>query len=183
MIPSFVRVAATTKLSFVFAVCLLVSVLFSALAAQVQVRLPEMTVEAGTVITIPVTIGDLGNEKVTAFEFVVSCDTTVIRLSGVEQGGTRSDGLTMFANNRVRPFGPGRMKVVCASAEPILGRGVLVKIIAAASNRAGSTDVILSNVVLNAGKPEVRGVNGSIRLKLKDFRPSKRRSDSSDNVR
>jgi hypothetical protein len=183
MIPSFVRVAASRKLSFVSAVCLLVSVLFSSLTAQVQVRLPEMTAQAGNVITIPVTIGDLGSEKVTAFEFVVSCDTTVVRLSGVEQGGTLSEGLTMFANNRVRPYGPGRMKVVCASAEPIQGKGVLVKIIAEAANRAGSTGVLLTNVVLNAGKPEVRSVNGLIRLKTLAAQPSRGRSDSLVKVR
>jgi hypothetical protein len=89
----------------------------------------------------------------------------------------------MFANNRVRPYGPGRMKVVCASAEPIQGKGVLVKIIAEAANRAGSTGVLLTNVVLNAGKPEVRSVNGLIRLKTLAAQPSRGRSDSVVKVR
>src|SRR3990172_12920558 len=94
--------------------CLQVAVTPLFLPAQIRVALPEVSVHPGTQISIPVRIGELAGEKVTAFEFVVSCDTNIVLLQGVDQRGTLSEGLTMFANNRVAPFGRGRMKVVCA---------------------------------------------------------------------
>lgn len=113
---------------------------------------------------VPVTIGELTGEKVTAFEFVVSCDSNIVVLKGVAQKGTLSEGLTMFANNRVAPFGRGRMKVVCASAKPLSGNGVLVNILASARKKNGTTPLKLTEVVLNAGKPAIETIQGVARI-------------------
>jgi hypothetical protein len=183
MVPSTVRVAAIKLFSLTTALGLLLPVLHSTLSAQIQVKLPEMTAQAGSELSIPLMIGGLGGEKVTAFEFVVSGDTSIVRFTGVEQGGTISEGLTMFANNRVRPYNAGRMKVVCASAEPIKGKGVLVKILATVGKKAGTCPLVLTNVVMNAGKPEARPINGLIRSKLQSMETPKALGDSLLHVR
>jgi hypothetical protein len=134
----------------------------SDLVAQVLLRLPELRSAPGGRISIPVTLSDIGTEKVSAFEFVVSCDTSVLQLEGVEQQGTLSDKLLMLSNNRVAPYNKGRMKVACASAYPISHDGVLVKILARLTAKRGTSVVELSNVVLNAGKPASKLISGLV---------------------
>ncbi len=145
-------------------VCFLFAMSPSILAAQIRVALPEVSGRPGTDMIIPVRIGELTGEKVTAFEFVVSCDTNIVLLKGVDQKGTLSEGLTMFANNLVAPFGRGRMKVVCASANPLSGHGVLVNILASARMRNGTTPLKLTEFVLNAGKPSVETIHGVAKI-------------------
>lgn len=134
------------------------------LAAQIRVALPEVNARPGTDFIIPVKIGELTGEKVTAFEFVVSCDSNIVLLKGIDQKGTLSDGLTMFANNWVAPFGRGRMKVVCASAYPLSGKGVLVNLLATARRKSGSTPLKLTEFLLNAGKPAVKTSHGMAKI-------------------
>ncbi|MBF8295956.1 MAG: putative repeat protein [Bacteroidetes bacterium] len=134
-----------------------------ALLSQVNVRLPEVAARPGSDVSIPVNVDDLTGRKVTAFELVISCDTSVVHLKGTDQEGTLSEGLTMFANNSVAPFSAGKMKIVCASAQPISGAGVLVKILANV-RKSGTTTLALSDVIMNAGVPQVRTENGVLRV-------------------
>jgi hypothetical protein len=155
------------NLRCLFAGCLLVlSTGGMRLHAQVPMTVPKLSVQGGTIVRIPVSVGDLSGKDVTSFEFVVVCDTTVLRLSGVDQDKTLSDGMTMFANNHVRPYGPGRMKVVCASSQPLAGDGVLVYVTGVAQEQDGTTPLKLTNCVLNAGTPSTSGTDGSLSVKL-----------------
>jgi hypothetical protein len=133
------------------------------LLSQVNVRLPEVAARPGSEVSIPVNVGDLTGKRVTAFELVITCDTSVVHLKGIDQERTLSEGLTMFANNRVHPFNVGKMKIVCASAKPISGAGVLVKIVANVRKK-GTTALALSDVVMNAGVPQVRTEDGVLRV-------------------
>jgi len=142
----------------------LLCVVWGTLLAQVPVSLPNLSARGGSELKIPVNVGDLSGLAVTSFEFVVQCDTNVVRLSGIDQERTLSVGLMMFANNRVRPFGPGKMKVVCASAKPIVGSGVLVYLKATTSNAGLRTPLKLSNVIFNAGTPATSVTNGSVKV-------------------
>ena len=146
-------------------VILLLSPVSTCLHAQVPVTIPKLSVLPGAVVRIPLTIGDLSGKDVTSFEFVVACDTTVLRLSGVDQEKTLSSGLTMFSNNHVRPYGPGRMKVVCASSQPLTGSGVLVYVTGVAQKQNGSSSLQLSNCILNAGTPPTSVSDGSLTVK------------------
>jgi hypothetical protein len=149
--------------SLMYCVALLLTV-WGPLAAQIPLSLPRLSANPGATVRIPVTVGDLTGTDVTSFGFVVSCDTTIIRLTGTEQEGTLSSGLMMFANNHVRPFTPGKMKVVCASARPISGKGVLVYLTGIVQKKSGSSGLQLSECLLNAGSPPARSSDGSIKI-------------------
>lgn len=137
----------------------------SILNSQVKLASPDLVARSGSTLSIPITIGNLTELNVTGFEFIIQCDTTVVRLTGIDQQGTLSQGLMMYANNRVSPFNAGRMKVVCAAAKPLLGGGVLVKILATAKKKKnGMTALTLSKAILNSGAPEVQVTNGSLKL-------------------
>ncbi len=135
------------------------------LNAQVRVSLPTLTSNPERTIKIPIMVENIRKQDVTSFEFVVSCDTSVLRLLGVDQKGTLTEGLMMMANNSVAPFGKGRMKVVCASAVPISDDGVLVNISAGVGRNEGKSLLELSKITLNAGKPESKLFNGSITVR------------------
>jgi hypothetical protein len=132
------------------------------LSAQIPIGVPKISASTGTDIRIPLNVGDLTGQNVTSFEFVVSCDTNIIRLTGIDQEGTLSTGLTMFANNRVRPYGPGKMKVVCASAQPLSGNGVLVYLTGRVQKVVGDSQFQLTGLVLNTGTPGAQITNGML---------------------
>lgn len=165
----------------VSAIALLGLILFplSTIFAQVTARVPDMSVIQGSRIAVPLKISSLGVEKVTAFEFIVTCDTSMLVLEGVDQRGTLTEGLTMFANNRVAPYGRGRMKVVCASAHPIAGGGVLVNILATVLKKPGQTPLKLSGFVLNAGRPAVEPRDGMLVIRRSAPETTRQKSKTS----
>jgi hypothetical protein len=150
--------------STILVLALLLCAGWGTLCAQVKVIVPALTLKAGSNVQIPVNVGDLAKENVTSFEFVVVCDTVIIRFTGVEQTGTLSNGLMMFANTKVAPYGPGKMKVVCASAKPLSGKGVLVYLKGTLQSRQGSSPLQLTNFVFNAGTPVPKITNGAAKV-------------------
>jgi hypothetical protein len=136
----------------------------TAAKGQVEARIISITARKASLAVVPLKIGNLTGKNVTAFEFIVSCDTSLLVLKGVEQKGTLTEGLTMFANNRVTPFGPGHMKVVCATATAIVGDGVLVNILVSVRGKSGKTRIALSDFVLNAGTPAVKTRSGNVAI-------------------
>jgi hypothetical protein len=148
------------------------------LLAQVSVTIPRVSVLPGATVSIPVKVGDLSGKDVTSFEFVAVCDTNVLRLSGVDQEKTLSSGLTMFANNHVRPYHAGRMKVVCASSQPLAGSGVLVYITGIAQKRNGTSSLKMTNCILNTGLPPTSVSDGSITVRPQKGSKSAAREDS-----
>jgi hypothetical protein len=140
--------------------------------AQVPVSLPNLTAQPGATVTIPVTVGSLTASNIGSYDFEVSCDTTILRFTGADGSGTLSNGLFVVANNSVSPYGPGKMKVVCASGTAILGSGVLVNLTAVAQTKLATTSLQFSNVhlypvggfisvalTLTPGSVRVKGVN------------------------
>ena len=150
-----------------FARCLLLSIVFLVagrcnLAAQVTATIAETSTTPGIEIAIPLTVSNLTGKDVRSFEFVVSCDTAVASLTGVSQQKTLSEGLAMYANNKVAPFNRGRMKVVCASAKPLAGQGILVNLLVTVGKRAGSSPLAISDFMMNTGMPGVKTHSGSL---------------------
>ncbi len=171
------NVFAKTFRCIAVAGCLL-AVWGARLEAQVPVGIPTISVVAGSVVRIPVNVGDLTGKDVTSFEFVVSCDTNVVRFTGVDQENTLSVGMLLFANNRVRPYGPGKMKVACAGARPISGSGVLVYLTGVAQKRKASSTMQLSDCVLNAGTPSASVTDGLLNVGVTKSTKAPRKIDS-----
>jgi flagellar hook assembly protein FlgD len=155
---------ARTFRSICFMLALLVVGWGGVYAQTVQVTIPNTAVQPGSTVNIPINVGSLTGLSVTAYEFVVSCDTTILRFTGVNSTGTLSDGLGPVANYYVSPFGPGKMKVTCATATDMSGVGVLVYLTGTAQTGSGNTSVSLSNFLFNTGTPGTNITNGSLRL-------------------
>ena len=81
--------------------CALVLVLVvgsGALMAQVSISIPSISVVPGETLKIPVNVGDITADSVGSYQFVVTCDTTIIRFTGVDVAGTISEAWGATAN-------------------------------------------------------------------------------------
>jgi hypothetical protein len=141
---------------------LLVVVLTSSTSAQVAVSIPNPTAAPNTALMIPVNITSLTGLNVTAYEFITTCDTSFVQFDGIDVAGTISSGQGVLSNNSVNGFYPGRMKVVCATALPISGSGILLNLKVTTKRKGGNTPIQLSGLVFNAGTPTFTLTNGSI---------------------
>lgn len=130
----------------------------------IAVTIPNSGALPGAAITIPVNVGDLTGRNVTSYEFEVWCDSTIIRFTGIQSSGTLSAGLGPVENYFVAPRGPGRMKVVCASATPLAGSGVLIYLKATAQTKIATTSLDLTGFLFNTGNPAAAITNGSLRI-------------------
>lgn len=132
--------------------------------AQIAVSLPNLSIGPNSSLTIPVNVGSLTGQGVIAYEFVISCDSTILRLDGIDASGTLSSGWSVIANNSAGGFNPGRMKVVAATFAPASGSGVLINLRATTKNKGDSTALQLSGFIFNAGSPASSVTNGSVRV-------------------
>ena len=131
--------------------------------SQFSVRLPDTTAEVGMKLKIPLRVSELKPFAVTSFSFVVSCDTNVATLDGVEQEGTLAQEALLAANNHVGPFHAGRMKVASASGVPYSGKGILAYLVVSLKKTVGVTALILSQFNANGDSTKARVTNGSLK--------------------
>ena len=138
-----------------------------ALAQQIPVTLPATSVLPGSSVSIPMSIGSVTGSDIEAFEFVVSCDTSIFSLDGADANGTLSNGWSIVTNNVAGGFGPGRMKVVAASSGPLAGSGVLLYVKGTSKGKPGLTSLHIDSFIFNAGgatDPQPSVTNGTVRV-------------------
>lgn len=123
-------------------------------AQQISVTIPATSVQPGTSVSIPVVIGPIGAANITAFEFVITCDSTIMTLDGVSNTSLPIDSTwSLVSNNLAYGYTHGRMKVVAASSSPLTGGGVLVYINGTAQSKAGSAALQFESFIFNTGAP------------------------------
>jgi hypothetical protein len=137
-------------------------------AQQVTVTIPASSLLPGTSVKIPVNVGSTTGANITAFEFVITCDTTIMTLDGVDATGAITAGSwSLLANNFAGGFSAGRMKVVAASSSPLTGSGVLVYINGTTKNKAGSSPLTFASFIFNTGAtsdPQPTITPGTVRV-------------------
>ena len=145
---------------------LLLGLLFGwgTLQAQVSVSAPTMVAAPGDLVKIPVSVGNLTNLGVSSVELILSCDTTIVRITGYDLTGTVIDGWLASANFTVAPYGPGKIKISAASANDATGSGVLAYITGTAQNKTGVTALQIISVTFNTGTPAAVLTSGSLRI-------------------
>lgn len=137
---------------------------WASLQAQVTVSAPTMTAAPGALVQIPISVGNLTGLNVTSVEIVLSCDTTLIRITGYDLTGTVLDGWLASANFTVAPFGPGKIKVSAANSLPATGSGLLLYVNGTAQNRGGLSALQIVSVLFNTGTPTGTITSGSLRI-------------------
>ncbi len=127
--------------------------------AQVDVSLPTILAESGETAVLPITVGDLTGENVTAFQFTISYDTNVVKITGFDETGTLSEGMSITPNAGVNQ---NFITVAAASGSgALVGSGVLgnltVEYIA-----DGASTLAWTTFQFNEGDPVANATDGSV---------------------
>lgn len=125
-------------------------------AQSVRVALPD-TVTRETTLAIPVEIGDVSGLQVVAFNMIISFDSTLLAIDGINNAGLLSDGMILTTNSATRD----RIVVAGAGATFLSGGGVLLELQARLVG-TGRSDLRFERFTFNEGSPQSEIVNGSI---------------------
>ena len=144
---------------------LYLSSLFGAAQAQapLSLSLPELTgLEAGTTLQIPIALDaevPRGTE-IFSFQGTVAFDAAVLRITGVTNGGTLTDGWLL-----VPSMGPDRVRFASTSARPIAREdapGILL-LLEAKLIAEGTSPLIFTDFMFNEGNPTAATTDGFVR--------------------
>jgi hypothetical protein len=126
--------------------------------AQVSVSLPQIVARAGTTRTINVTVGTLPKAlSVLSYQFNLTYDTTVIRITGYQTIGT----ITAMASTPVVVLEAGVVHVAVASDSALSGSGALISFVADI-NTPGITPLTLVGFKFNEGNPSAIITQGQV---------------------
>ncbi|HTY36945.1 MAG TPA: FlgD immunoglobulin-like domain containing protein [Bacteroidota bacterium] len=144
-------------------------VVFAALQvarSQIAVSLPTVTGGSGSSLNIPVTIGSAAGLGVTAFQFVLTYDTSVASITGIDGTNTLSSDFLTVPNLNYA----GQLRVASAGITPLVGPGTLL-IIKMQLRNPGSTALTFTDFRFNEGSPTAAPVNGKLTVQKVNHPP------------
>jgi len=125
----------------------------------IDVILPTLAGDVGNSEIFPITVSDLTGKNVLSYEFTITFDKNVVKITGYDAVGTLSEGMSIVANTTV----PGQIKVAAAGTAALSGAGTLLKLnieyIA-----EGSSDLTFANFMFNEGTPDKKLTNGKVNI-------------------
>ncbi|MBM4160895.1 MAG: T9SS type A sorting domain-containing protein [Ignavibacteria bacterium] len=124
--------------------------------AQVSVSLPTVQGQQGASVTIPVTVGDLTGKGVIAYDFAVTFDTTIVKITGISSSGTLSSGMTIVPN-----VTSGRIAVAAATTQALSGSGTLINLVGDLVGK-GTSPLTFVSFKFNEGTPTATVTSGSV---------------------
>ena len=130
---------------------------------EVLTSAPTATANSGTVVSIPLTVGDTTNRGITSYQFMFKYDPAVLEplANPVDLAGTLSRNMVPTVNVSQ----PGVLQVVVFGTLPISGEGALLKLRFNAIGAVDSTSQLdFGNFSFNEGNVTARTVDGSLRV-------------------
>ncbi|MBK9214364.1 MAG: carboxypeptidase regulatory-like domain-containing protein [Chloracidobacterium sp.] len=124
---------------------------------------PTMTARSGMAFTVPLRVANVVDQEVTAYQFNVRYDSTVIRPAAdpIRLASTVSDGMVATVNAEE----PGLLRVAVFSALPLTADGVLANLRFVAVGHAGTaTSLTWEDALINEGTPGHRAVDGQVSI-------------------
>jgi len=116
-----------------------------------------------TEIEIPVTVSNLTNEDIIAYQFTVLYDQQYLTATGTNTSGTLSDdNWTVFENIQE----PGKIVIGAFGTSEIAGNGTLVKLKFNVNGTAGITPLTFEDFVFNSGNPQPILQDGFVNILL-----------------
>lgn len=131
---------------------------------SLKVAVPKVDAASGSQVGVPLTIGNLMGRGLTAYQFDVEYDPSVVTPAAVpaDLTGTLGEGMTLMSNVTA----PGLLKVVVFGAMPVNSDGVYVNLRFVATGRPGTVSPIaISSFRANDGTMSVLAANGAISVR------------------
>lgn len=128
---------------------------------SINVSVPALTASAGSVVTVPFRVENLGGRPVGAYQFDIEYDPAVISPADIaaDLEGTLGSNLSVVYNSPE----PGRLKIAVYGALPATGDGTYVNLRFNVIGGAGSaTPMNITNLVINDGTEQVYASSGSL---------------------
>lgn len=129
----------------------------------IGVEIASVEAGSGSEVSIPVSIRDISGKGITAYQFDVEYDPSVLAPLNVSADLERtiSSGMTVVSNSRAR----GRLSVVVYGVRSLEGAGALVNLRFSAIGRSGATSPLkVTNFLLNEGSDRVLARNGQVTI-------------------
>lgn len=126
---------------------------------QVNITIPDTTVEKGKNVIIPINASDLTGLEVYSSDITVKYRSEVLIADSVSKTGTLSQDWMMDYNTDTL----GEVKIAMAAVDPAVGSGALIKIAfhVPGSAMAGDTGTIyFTRMMLNEGDPACNATAG-----------------------
>ena len=129
----------------------------------IAVELPDVSVDVGKEVVIPVNVQSVSDKGVISYEFDLRYDPSVIQLvgDGVDLKETLSRGIAVVTNTTEL----GILRVVVYGVKPIDQNGVLLNLRFTAVGAVGSVSPIsFERIMFNEGEPRVVVTDGAIEI-------------------
>ncbi len=134
-----------------------------AVQAGISVSLPSNAAASkGTVVVIPITVGDTTNQGIFSYDFTVSFDPNVLTPASpaADNSNTLSSGFVITPNPQV----PGRLTISGFGTQELTGQGTLLNlrfnVVGTAGTATGSTNLTFDAFMFNEGNPSSMTTNG-----------------------
>jgi hypothetical protein len=128
----------------------------------VKVAVPaKLEAQSGSQVSIPVSIGNLGDRSVSSYQFDIAYDPAVLSPANIAANlaGTLGEGLSVDSNSPE----PGLLKVAVYGATPVAGDGVYANLVFKVIGVAGeSTAIRVTDFRFNDATDEVYAANGTL---------------------
>ncbi|MCG2714925.1 MAG: cohesin domain-containing protein [Candidatus Marinimicrobia bacterium] len=117
--------------------------------SQINVSLPaNLSGEVGATAIVPITVDDLTGQNASSFEFTITFDKNIVKVTDFDASGTISDGMSIVVNTNT----DGQIRVAAAKATALSGSGVLGKLTVEFQG-AGEDDLVWTKFMFNEGVP------------------------------
>ncbi len=126
--------------------------------AQVSVSLPNVTGTVGAAVAMPITVSNLDGQGVRSYQFVVTYNPHMIKITGADISGTLSSAISV---QPVVDTVGGKISVAAAGSGYLGGVGTLINLDATILS-TGTTALTFQSFMFNEGTPTANLTNGSV---------------------
>lgn len=124
---------------------------------EIEVGVQNTMILQDSSSAVAVTVGDLSGQSVSAYEFTLTYDTSVVEITGTDAAGTISDGISLSSNSQTA----GEFTVAGASSQSLSGSGTLLNLMVNGV-ASGTTAVDFSDFQFNEGVPMASVTGGTL---------------------
>jgi hypothetical protein len=132
--------------------------------SPISVSLPNVNANQGSIITVPITVGNLTGRNAISFDFDVRFNPDILRpvaSSPTSNAGTLSSNFAITAN----PTLPGKLLVSSFSAYPLSGQGTLLNLKFEVIGQTGANSALTwQSFMFNEGNPASTSTAGQVMI-------------------
>lgn len=130
--------------------------------SQIEITIPDTSIESGNLIDLPVLTGDLTSSGVISYQTTIKYDQDVLSIDNVDVIGSLTES---WGDPTVNTTNPGEIRVVGYGVSPLSGDGVLFTLKCVVNGQSGDSSFIsFDKFLFNNNSPQVITHNGLFKI-------------------